>query len=240
MIHPSLHGQLGWDEVRNEVQYIISWENNSRQSERATSLYGNFDVVSEGRTGSVAVQTDYVAANSEAIVAHANRKFSVEVPYQVTKDRDLYVAIAAGYGIDPPAGKMYVAGGVAYHVTALVLPEKREVTELLPGVVLNFNYSLDMDKSTLEICRRNATGAWEPATDGTKRIENGVATLKTTKLGTYALMMRNQVTLAEAVAAVEDVSSTLNQFISLVQSSNDADGGYVRNGNPVPQVVQAG
>ena len=230
MIHPSIHGQLGWDGVNNEVQYIISWENSTKQSDKATSLYGNINVVSEGRTSAVAVQTDYIPANIETTVTHPNGKFTVEVPAPVTQKRDLYLAVASGYGIDPPAGKMYVAGGVAYHITALDLIQKKEVRELKPQVIIRFHFSKDMDKSDLEVCQLDANQKWEPVNKDLITWEHGMAILKTPKLGTYALMIRNKVTMAEAVEAANLATTTLGQFIQVVKSSgNGSSNGQLHN-----------
>lgn len=236
MVYPSIHGQLEWDSSRKEVQYIISWADSVPESmpmppsERVTAMYGNVEVISEGRANNVAVLTELVPAKKDAAIQHPNGKLSVEIPAAATKaGHDLYFAVSSGYNIDPPKGKMFIAGGVAYNTTALPLTENEadriELTELVADMTLRFNYSADMAKETLEICYLNSNVAgsnWEPVPKAQVNIDNGVATVTTTRLGAYALMMRKDVSLNDVEETLDEVRAAFNSL--KLATTNGADG----------------
>lgn len=217
---PSIHGQLEWDSKRREVGYILSWEDSSKQSDQVTSMYGTVEVISEGRASNVAFLTERISANSGAVVKHPNGKFSVEIPAAATNGHDLYFALSSGYNIDPPAGKMFVAGGVAYNTTALPLPENEdervEYTTLPADMTLRFNYSTDMSVETLEVYYLDPydkNSQWVSVPEAQiGQPEAGVATFTTSQLGAYALMMRGgDYPLFEAVKAMEEATKVLQQ-----------------------------
>lgn len=211
---PNIHGQLGWDPDKEQVQYSISWNISNNPSDKITSAYGSFEVISEERASNVAVATILVAAKTAKTVHHANGKFAIEIPAEATSDgQDLYIAASSGYNIDPPNGRIYVAGGVVYNTTAFKLGDKVEVSELYPNVTMRFYYASSLNADSLDICQINDDGDWEPAS-GTETIADGVATLTTSRLGAYALMLRKSDPLAEAVKAMQEATQAMQAQIA--------------------------
>lgn len=71
----------------------------------------------------------------------------------------------------------------------------------------------------------NASERWQPVNHGTLTIENGAAELRTNKLGTYALMMRHEVSIEEVALEVKEAAASMLRYLSTTQ-----DGAAILNG----------